>query len=239
MKNGNSFFNNFAAYYRSGMMVPEGKGQKLSLFRGILVFIGYFALMLFGSVGTGGDIYQDFDMLLVMPMCVLVACKMYTLSVYERLVPMPHRRRVLCSLLLFLMWLIITSAVWGFLVVLYSLLNWRLPDFSMLGGAGGFLLASVFLYSTGFALLYTNLTAKAAKLPVIIAAFAVWAGLYAAIFIFGNLLNGLPFVGGGIFVAVGRTPLGWVFAGLFAVFGIMQITAGVILCAKRLKPKDF
>ena len=106
-------------------------------------------------------------------------------------------------------------------------------------GAGGFLLASVFLYSTGFALLYTNLTAKAAKLPVIIAAFAVWAGLYAAIFIFGNLLNGLPFVGGGIFVAVGRTPLGWVFAGLFAVFGIMQITAGVILCAKRLKPKDF
>lgn len=239
MKNGNSFFNNFAAYYRSGMMVPEGEGQKLSLFRGVLVFIGYFALVLFGSVGTGGDIYQDFDMPLVMPMCVLVACKMYTLSVHERLVPMPHRRRVLCSLLLFLMWLIITSAVWGFLVALYSLLNWRLPDFSMLGGAGGFLLASVFLYSTGFALLYTNLTAKAAKLPVIIAAFAVWAGLYAAIFIFGNLLNGLPFVGGGIFVAVGRTPLGWVFAGLFAVFGIMQITAGVILCAKRLKPKDF
>lgn len=203
------------------------------------MFIGYFALVLFGSVGTGGDIYQDFDMLLVMPMCVLVACKMYTLSVHERLVPMPHRRRVLCSLLLFLMWLIITSAVWGFLVALYSLLNWRLPDFSLLGGAGGFLLASVFLYSTGFALLYTNLTAKSAKLPVIIAAFAVWAGLHAAIFIFGNLLNGLPFVGGGIFVAAGRTPLGWVFAGLFAVFGIMQITAGVILCAKRLKPKDF
>lgn len=239
MKNGNSFFNNFAAYYRSGMMVPEGEGQKLSLFRGVLVFIGYFALVLFGSVGTGGDIYQDFDMLLVMPMCVLVACKMYTLSVHERLVPMPHRRRVLCSLLFFLMWLIITSAVWGFLVALYSLLNWRLPDFSLLGGAGGFLLVSVFLYSTGFALLYTNLTAKSAKLPVIIAAFAVWAGLYAAIFIFGNLLNGLPFVGGGIFVAAGRTPLGWVFAGLFAVFGIMQITAGVILCAKRLKPKDF
>ena len=109
----------------------------------------------------------------------------------------------------------------------------------MLGGAGGFLLASVFLYSTGFAFLYTNLTAKAAKLPVIIAAFAVWAGLYAAIYIFGNVLNGVNFIDGGVFVAAGRTPLGWVFAALFAVFGIAQIAAGIILCAKRLKPKNF
>lgn len=214
MKNGNSFFNNFAAYYRSGMMIPEGEAQKLSFLRGVLVFICYFAMVIFGSVGTGGDIYQDFDMLFVMPMCVLTVCKIYTLSVHERLVPMSHRRRVLCSLLFFFMWLIIVSSVWCFLVVLYSLLNCRLPDFSVLGGAGGFLLVSVFLYSTGFALLYTNLTAKVAKLPVIIAAFAVWAGLYAAIYIFGNVLNGIDFIYGGIFAAAGCTPLGWVFAAL-------------------------
>ncbi len=239
MKKGNSFFNSFAAYYRSGMRIPEGDAQKLSFFRGALIYIGYFALVLFGSVGTGGDIYQNFDMLFVMPVCVLVVCKMYTLSVHERLVPMSHRRRVLCSLLFFFMWLIVASAVWGFWVALYSLLNWQLSDFSLLGGAGGLLLVSVFLYSTGFALLYTNLTAKVAKLPVIIAAFAVWAGLYAAIYIFGNILNGVNFIEGGIFVAAGRTPLGWVFAALFAVFGIAQLTAGIILCAKRLKPKNF
>lgn len=239
MKKGNSFFNSFAAYYRSGMMIPEGDAQKLSFFRGALIFIGYFAMMLFGSVGTGGDIYQDFDMLFVMPVCVLIVCKMYTLSVHEKLVPMTHRRRVLCSLLFFFMWLIVASAVWGFGVALYSLLNWQLSDFSLLGGAGGLLLVSVFLYSTGFALLYTNLTAKVAKLPVIIAAFAVWAGLYAAIYIFGNILNGVNFIDGGIFVAAGRTPLGWVFAALFAVFGIAQLATGVILCIKRLKPKNF
>ena len=239
MKNGNSFFNNFAAYYRTGMMIPEGEAQKLSFLRGALVFIGYCAMVLFGSVGTGGDIYQDFDMLFVMPMCVLVVCKMYTLSVHERLVPMSHRRRVLCSLLFFFMWLIVASAVWGFLVALYSLLNWQLSDFSLLGGAGGLLLVSVFLYSIGFALLYTNLTAKAAKLSVIIAAFAVWAGLYAAIYIFGNVLNGIDFIYGGVFAAAGRTPLGWVFAALFAVFGIVQIAAGIVLCIKRLKPKNF
>lgn len=239
MKKGNSFFNSFAAYYRSGMMIPEGDAQKLSFFRGALIFIGYFAMMLFGSVGTGGDIYQDFDMLFVMPVCVLIVCKMYTLSVHEKLVPMTHRRRVLCSLLFFFMWLIVASAVWGFGVALYSLLNWQLSDFSLLGGAGGLLLVSVFLYSTGFALLYTNLTAKVAKLPVIIAAFAVWAGLYAAIYIFGNILNGVNFIEGGIFVAAGRTPLGWVFAALFAVFGIAQLATGVILCIKRLKPKNF
>ena len=239
MKNSNSFFNNFAAYYRAGMMIPEGDAQKLSFFRGALIFIGYFAMMLFGSVGTGGNIYQDFDMLFVMHVCVLIVCKMYTLSVHERLVPMSHRRRVLCSLLFFFMWLIVASAVWGFGVALYSLLNWQLSDFSLLGGAGGLLLVSVFLYSTGFALLYTNLTAKVAKLPVIIAAFAVWAGLYAAIYIFGNILNGVNFIEGGIFVAAGRTPLGWVFAALFAVFGIAQLATGVILCIKRLKPKNF
>ena len=239
MKNSNSFFNNFAAYYRAGMMIPEGDAQKLSFFRGALIFIGYFAMMLFGSVGTGGDIYQDFDMLFVMPVCVLIVCKMYTLSVHEKLVPMTHRRRVLCSLLFFFMWFIVVSAVLAVLMAIYSLLNWRMPDFSVLGGAGGFLLGSVFLYSTGFALLYTNLTAKVAKLPVIIAAFAVWAGLYAAIYIFGNILNGVNFIEGGIFVAAGRTPLGWVFAALFAVFGIAQLTAGIILCAKRLKPKNF
>lgn len=239
MKNSNSFFNNFAAYYRAGMMIPEGDAQKLSFFRGALIFIGYFAMMLFGSVGTGGDIYQNFDMLFVMPVCVLIVCKMYTLSVHERLVPMSHRRRVLCSLLFFFMWLIIASAVWCFLVVLYSLLNWRLPDFSFIGGEGGFLLVSIFLYSAGFALLYTNLTVKVAKLPVIIAVFAVWIGLYAAIYIFGNVLNGVNFIDGGIFVAAGRTPLGWVFAALFAVFGIAQLATGAILCAKRLKPKNF
>ncbi len=239
MKNGNSFFNNFAAYYRSGMMIPEGEAQKLSFLRGALVFIGYCAMVLFGSVGTGSDIYQDFDMLFVMPMCALVVCKMYTLSVHERLVPMSHRRRVLCSLLFFFMWLIVASAVWGFLVALYSLLNWQLSDLSLLGGAGGILLVSVFLYSIGFALLYTNLTAKAAKLSVIIAAFAVWAGLYAAIYIFGNVLNGINFIYGGIFAAAGRTWLGWVFAAMFAALGIAQIVAGIILCIKRLKPKNF
>ena len=239
MKNGNSFFNNFAAYYRSGMMIPEGEAQKLSFLRGVLVFICYFAMVIFGSVGTGGDIYQDFDMLFVMPMCVLTVCKIYTLSVHERLVPMSHRRRVLCSLLFFFMWLIIVSSVWCFLVVLYSLLNCRLPDFSLLGDTGSFLLVSVYLYSIGFALLYTNLTAKVAKLPVIMAAFAVWAGLYAAIYIFGNVLNGIDFIYGGIFAAAGRTPLGWVFAALFAALGIAQLATGVILCAKRLKPKNF
>ncbi len=239
MKNGNSFFNNFAAYYRAGMMIPEGDAQKLSFFRGALIFIGYFAMMLFGSVGTGGDIYQDFDMLFVMPVCVLIVCKMYTLSVHEKLVPMTHRRRVLCSLLFFFMWFIVVSAVLAVLMAIYSLFNWRLPDFSVLGGAGGFLLVSVFLYSTGFALLYTNLTAKVAKLPVIIAAFAVWAGLYAAIYIFGNVLNGINFIYGGIFAAAGRTWLGWVFAAMFAALGIAQIVAGIILCIKRLKPKNF
>lgn len=239
MKNSNSFFNNFAAYYRTGMMIPETNGQKLSLIRGTLVFIGYFAMILFGSVGTGGDIYQDFDMLFVIPMCILVVCKMYTLSVHERLVPMTYRRRVLCSLLLFFVWLIITSSVWCFLVTLYSLLNWQMPDFSVLGGAGGFLFVSVLLYSIGFALLYANLTVKVAKLPVIIAAFAVWTGLYAAIYIFGNVLNGVNFIGGGVFAAAGRTPFGWVFAALFAAFGIAMITAGILLCAKRLKPKNF
>lgn len=239
MKNSNSFFNNFAAYYQSGMMIHEGNVQKLSLLRGVLVFIGYCALVLFGSVGTGSDIYQDFDMIFVMPMCVLVVCKIYTLSVHERLVPMTHRRRVLCSLLFFFMWLIVASLVWCLLVVLYSLLNWRMPDFSVLGGTGGFLLGSVFLYGTGFALLYTNLTVKVAKLPIIIAAFAVWIGLYAAIYIFGNVLNGVNFIDGGVFAASGRTPLGWVFAALFAVFGIAQIAAGIILCARRLKPKNF
>ena len=214
MKGSNSFFNNFAAYYRTGMMTLEGNGQKLSFFRGVLVFICYFAMVLFGSVGTDGDIYQDFDMLYIMPMCVLVVCKMYTLSVHERLVPMSHRRRVLCSLSFFFMWIIVTLAVLGFLVALYSLLNWQLPAFSLLGGAGGFLLVSVFLYSTGFALLYTNLTVKVAKLPVIIVAFAVWTGLYAAIYIFGNALNGIDFIYGGIFAAAGCTPLGWVFAAL-------------------------
>ena len=239
MKGSNSFFNNFAAYYRSGMMIPEGDAQKLSFLRGALVFIGYFAMVLFGSVGTDGDIYQDFDMLYIMPMCVLVVCKMYTLSVHERLVPMSHRRRVLCSLSFFFMWIIVTLAVLGFLVALYSLLNWQLPAFSLLGGAGGFLLVSVFLYSTGFALLYTNLTVKVAKLPVIIVAFAVWTWLYAAIYIFGNALNGIDFIYGGVFAAAGRTPLGWVFAALFAFFGMAQIAAGIILCIKRLKPKNF
>ena len=237
MKNSNSFFNNFAAYYRTGMMIPEGDAQKLSLLRGALVFIGYFAMVLFGSVGTGGDIYQNFDMLFVMPMCVLVVCKMYTLSVHERLVPMSHRRRVLC--LFFFMWLIVASAVWGFLLALYGLLNWQLSDFSLLGGMGGFLLVSVYLYSIGFALLYTNLTAKVAKLPVIIAAFAVWIGLYAAIYIFSNVLNGIDFIYGGIFAAAGCMPLGWVFAALFAFFGMAQIAAGIVLCIKRLKPKNF
>lgn len=239
MKKIKIFFNNFAAYYRSGMMIPEGDAQKLSFFRGVLIFIGYFAMIIFGSVGTGGDIYQDFDMLFIMPVCVLIVCKMYTLSVHERLVPMTHRRRVLCSLLFFFMWLIVTSAVWGVLVTLYSLLNWQLPNFSLLGGAGGLLLVSVFLYGTGFALLYTNLTVKAAKLPVIIAAFAVWAGLYAAIFIFGNVLNGINFIDGGVLVAAGRTPLGWWFAALFVAFGAVQVIAGILLCVKRLKPKNF
>ena len=178
-------------------------------------------------------------MLFVMPMCVLTVCKMYTLSVHEKLVPMTHRRRVLCSLLFFFMWLIVASAVWGFLVALYSLLNWQLSDLSLLGGAGGILLVSVFLYSIGFALLYTNLTAKVAKLPVIMAAFAVWAGLYAVGYIFGNVLNGSDFIYGGIFAAAGRTPLGWVFAALFAFFGMAQIAAGIVLCIKRLKPKNF
>lgn len=109
-------------------MTLEGNGQKLSFFRGVLVFICYFAMVIFGSVGTGGDIYQDFDMLFVMPMCVLTVCKIYTLSVHERLVPMSHRRRVLCSLLFFY---VADYSFVGlvFLVVLYSLLNCRLPDF--------------------------------------------------------------------------------------------------------------
>ena len=77
-------------------------------------------------------------MLFVMPMCALTVCKIYTLSVHERLVPMTHRRRVLCSLLFFFMWLIVATLVWRFLVVLYSLLNWRMPDFSVLGGIAAF-----------------------------------------------------------------------------------------------------
>ena len=67
----------------------------------------------------------------------------------------------------------------------------------------------------------------------------VGSGVYDALFMFGNVLSGVNFIGGGVFACSGRTPLGWVFAALFAVFGIAQIAAGIILCARRLKPKNF
>lgn len=239
MKKVKVFFNSFAAYYRMGLMIPESGAQKLSLFRCGLIFICYFALMLFSKISIDNNVYQDFNMLIFVPFCALLLCKMYTLSVHERLVPMSHRRRVLCSLLFFLMWLLISYAVWLAIVTVFSLLSWQLPDFYIFHGVSCFLFFSVLLYSAGFALLYANLTVKAAKLPVIIASFAVWAGLYAAIFIFGNVLNGENFIDGGVFVAAGRTPLGWVFSALFAVFGIAQIAVGIVLCARRLKPKNY
>lgn len=203
----------------------------------MVIYLLCFVVLLFGVLGNASDMYSGFDMLTYVPVIAWFAYKVQSLSIFAQLAPMRHRTRVCCSILFYITMLAISAAVWLAIVALNGLICWQLPNFYV--GVSGFLLFAVLLYSSGFMFMYVNLTSRRVKWSAIILFFAVWIGLYVAIYLCGNALNGADLMYGGVFEAAARTPLGWLFSALFAAFGVALYTAGIILCARRLKPKNF